>query len=275
MQRAVTTTLRALTPRDLPALHALSAEAGWPHRVQDWAMVLSLGEGLAACAPDGTILGTAMQWRWSATCATIGMVLVAQAQQGKGLGRQLMQGLLAADPTRAVMLNATLAGLGLYERLGFRPIGMVRQHQGIVTAPRVPLRLALPADVPALIALDEAAFGTPRSALIETLMATADIHVLERGGKLRGFAVRRTFGHGEAIGPVVAETEDDATALAAAVLRPGFQRIDIPAEAASLAAWLTQAGLPAVDEVTVMTRGAWPHSAGGVRRFALASQALG
>jgi GNAT superfamily N-acetyltransferase len=270
---------RAVTLHDLPALHALSAEAGWPHRAQDWSMLLSLGDGLAACAPNGAILGAAMQWRWSPSCATVGMVLVAQAQQGKGLGRQLMQGLLSADPARAVMLNATLAGLGLYERLGFRPIGMVRQHQGIVSPPPSwsamadHPRLALYGDAAALIALDAAAFGTPRPALIETL--AAEIRVIERAGAVRGFAARRTFGRGEAIGPLVAETEDDAITLVAALLRPGFQRIDIPADATSLAAWLTQAGLPAVDEVTVMTRGAWPHGAGGVRRFALASQALG
>jgi predicted N-acetyltransferase YhbS len=270
---------RALTLHDLPALRALSAEAGWPHRAQDWAMMLSLGDGLAACAPDGTILGTAMQWRWSATCATIGMVLVAQAQQGKGLGRQLMQSLLSADSTRATMLNATLAGLGLYERLGFRPIGMVRQHQGTISplpswsAKADHPRFARHGDAAALIALDAAAFGTPRTALIQTLMP--EIRVIERAGTLRGFAAIRTFGHGEAIGPVVAETEDDAIAMVVALLRPGFQRIDIPAEATSLAAWLAQTGMPAVDEVTVMTRGAWPNAQPGARRFALASQALG
>jgi predicted N-acetyltransferase YhbS len=305
MQRAVT--LRALDARDLEAVHALAAAVGWPHRAQDVAMMLSLGQGVAACGPDGAILGSAMRWDWPADCGTVGMVLVAPAAQGKGIGRQLMQGLLAAVPARAWRLHATLAGLGLYERLGFRPMGIVRQHQGIIGEqspsrsakadhPRLgpcvdreshgfsafaeddgggSLRSVQPADLSALIALDHAAFGAPRAALIARLTADGEIRVLERGGKLRGFVARRSFGRGETIGPLVAETEDDAIALAGAVLRPGFQRIDIPAEATALAAWLTRAGLAAVDAVTVMIRGEWPAVGGTARRFALASQALG
>jgi GNAT superfamily N-acetyltransferase len=269
--------LRKLQQSDLPVLHALSAAVGWPHREQDWGLFLSLGEGLAACAPDGAILGTAMRFRWAADYATVGMVLVAPSQQGRGLGRQLMQALLDADAAQAVMLNATEAGLGLYERLGFRPIGMVCQHQGIVATPSVEseLRQACAKDLSGLVALDAAAFGASRVPLIERLMAEGEIRMLDNGGKLRGFGVRRLFGHGETIGPLVAETEDDAIALVAGLLRPGFQRIDIPVAAKTLAAWLTQAGLVAVDSVTVMTRGAWPNSRDGKRRFALASQALG
>jgi GNAT superfamily N-acetyltransferase len=269
--------LRKLQQSDLPVLHALSTAVGWPHREQDWALFLSLGEGLAACAPDGAILGTAMRFRWSPDCATVGMVLVAPSQQGRGLGGHLMQAVLDADHARAVMLNATEAGLGLYERLGFRPIGLVCQHQGTVTAPTLESGVcrAQAADLSALVTLDAAAFGVSRAPLIQRLMAEGEIGVLENGGKLSGFAVRRPFGHGHAIGPLVAETEDDAIALVAGLLRPGFQRIDIPVAAKTLAAWLTQAGLVAVDSVTVMTRGAWPNSRDGKRRFALASQALG
>jgi GNAT superfamily N-acetyltransferase len=268
--------LRQLRHGDLNALPSLSAAVGWPHREDDWALFLSLGEGLAACAPDGAILGTAMRWRWSPACATVGMVLVAPSQQGKGLGRQLMQALLDAEPERAVMLNATQAGLGLYERLGFRPIGMVCQYQGIVatTPQQSALRPAQAADLSALVAMDAAAFGAARAPLIERLMAEGDIRVIDRGGRLRGFAVRRPFGRGETIGPLVAEHEDDAIALIAAVMRQGFQRIDIPVQAKTLAAWLTSARLVPVDSVTTMTRGAWPKT-GAMRRFALASQALG
>jgi hypothetical protein len=137
------------------------------------------------------------------------------------------------------------------------------------------VRRAQAGDLSGLVALDAAAFGASRAPLIERLMTEGDIRVLENGGILRGFAVRRAFGRGETIGPVVAETEDDAIALVASVLRPGFQRIDIPVAAKTLAAWLTRVGLVAVDSVTVMTRGAWPDSREGKRRFALASQALG
>ncbi len=263
-------TLRALDARDIPALHALSAGVGWPHRARDCAMLLALGQGIAACGADGAIHGTAMRWDWSDDCATIGMVLVAPAHQGKGLGRQLMQALLESKPGRAVMLNATLAGLALYEKLGFRPIGLIHQHQGMVSSwPESPADPG-PATSAALTALDRAAFGAARPGLIDRLVAEADIRATPRA-----FAARRAFGRGETIGPVVAETEAEAIALVAGLLRPGFQRIDIPAEAATLGAWLTQAGLLIADRVTVMIRGNWPAADAKRRRFALASHALG
>jgi hypothetical protein len=52
-------------------------------------------------------------------------------------------------------------------------------------------------------------------------------------------------------------------------------RIDIPAQAEGLAAWLTAAGLPAIDTVTVMLRGSWPAIGTGLRRYGLALQAWG
>ncbi len=69
------------------------------------------------------------------------------------------------------------------------------------------------------------------------------------------------FGRGMIIGPVVAPSEDEAIALVAAAAKaapPGVLRVDIPANAEGLAAWLTAAGLPAIDTVTIMLRGNWP-----------------
>jgi GNAT superfamily N-acetyltransferase len=272
-----TVTIRALRCEDLAAAACLSEAVGWPHRADDWAFVLMLGEGVAACAPDGTLLGTALRWRWSDACANVGMVLVAPAQQGRGLGRRLMQAVLAGDEVQGVMLNATQAGYGLYEGLGFRPVGTVCQHQGVVAgglyAP--PLRSPTRGEGEGIFRLDRAAFGVARSALLQRLLAEGECRVILREGMLHGFAVRRTFGRGDAIGPVVAQSEADAIALVASLLRPGFQRIDIPGHATALAAWLTQAGLVAVDSVTAMVRGAWPVGEGRARRFALASQAFG
>jgi GNAT superfamily N-acetyltransferase len=274
MQRIVG--VRALRRDDLAAVAALSEAAGWPHRAEDWALLLTLGEGVAACAGDGTVLGTALRWRWSERCASVGMVLVAPAQQGRGLGRQLMQALLAGVEAGAVMLNATRAGFGLYERLGFRTVGVVCQHQGIFAGSQTPPPRPSPASGEGEeVALDGAAFGVVRPGLLERLLAEGESSVIVREGRLVGFAVRRIFGRGDAIGPVVAQSEADAIALVASLLRPGFARIDIPAEAAGLAAWLTQAGLVAVDSVTAMVRGVWPVGGGPARRFALASQAFG
>ena len=79
------------------------------------------------------------------------------------------------------------------------------------------------------------------------------------------------------IGPVVAPGEDEAIALVAAAAKaapPGVLRVDIDAEAEGLAAWLTTAGLPAIDTVTSCCAAIGPRRQ-GPRRFGLALQAWG
>jgi hypothetical protein len=140
------------------------------------------------------------------------------------------------------------------------------------------LRRAVPGDRAQLCALDAAVFGADRSALIGSLLATGDAWLVDRAGQPAGFVVLRDFGRGMIIGPVVASSEDEAIALVAAAAKaapPGVLRVDIPANAEGLAAWLTAAGLPAIDTVTVMLRGNWPATWQGLQRFGLALQAWG
>jgi hypothetical protein len=175
--------------------------------------------------------------------------------------------------------------LRLYERLGFGRIGLVRQHQariaGALAGPRppaVPVRRAVPADYDRLCALDAAAFGADRTALIARLLMAGEAWVVDDGARAAGFAILREFGRGQMIGPVVAASEDAAIALAAAAAsaaRAGVLRVDIPAHAQRLADWLIEAGLPPIDTVTTMLRGGWPAASNGVQRFGVALQAVG
>jgi GNAT superfamily N-acetyltransferase len=275
------TTLRPMHAGDLTAMHGLARQMSWPHRAEDCAQMLALGAGLVAADAGGATVGVGLRWSFG-DVGTIGMVLVAPERQGRGIGRALMQALIADSGSRALMLNATAEGLPLYEKLGFVSTGLVRQHQGRLSglppAPGVPLRRAMPADHAALCALDAAIFGTDRTALIGTLLANGDAWLVDRGGQPSGFAILRAFGRGMIVGPIVGSGEDDAIALMAAATKaapPGVLRVDIPAEAERLAAWLTAAGLPAIDTVTVMLRGSWPATGLGSRRFGLALQAWG
>jgi len=270
--------LRPMRAADLPAAHGLSMRLDWPHRLEDWRLFLELGSGLVALDPSGALAGTAMFWSFGARATGIGMVIVAGTHQRQGIGRRLMAAVQAGATTRGLMLNATEAGLGLYESLGFRALGRIRQHQGVFAGaepdPRV--RAARRSDQPTLLALDRAAFGADRRVVLDRLWgAAADCRLIETDGRVSGFAMRREFGRGEIVGPLVAETEADAMALVGSMARPGFLRIDIPAAASAFGEWLTGLGLPAVDTVVAMTRGDWPFGEGPARRFGLASQALG
>lgn len=276
------TTLRPIHAGDLAAMHALAQQMSWPHRPEDCAQLLALGDGVVAVDATGLTVGVGLRWSFGRDVGTIGLVLVAPDRQGRGIGRALMNALIADSGSRALMLNATAEGLPLYEKLGFVSAGLVRQHQGRLSvlppAPEVPLRRAVPADHAALCALDAAVFGADRSAVIRSLLAGGDAWLLDRAGQPAGFAILRAFGRGMIVGPVVAASEDEAIALVAAAAKAapsGVLRADVLGSAERLAAWLTAAGLPAIDTVTVMLRGSWPATRTGLQRFGLALQAWG
>lgn len=277
--------LRPMTAADLPRAHALTAELRWPHRPADWEQVFAHAEGIVA-ERDGELVATALRWRWGERHATIGLVIVAPACQGRRLGHRLMSALLEGLDAHTVLLHATADGRGLYERLGFVRTGELRQHQGV--AQPAPL-VALPSgwrlrpaglhEAPALQALDAAARGMPRGALIDDLLASADACVvLDHDNEPRGFAMLRRFGRGHAIGPVVAPDAEGAKALIAhlAGLNAGhFTRIDIDF-ASGLAEWLESIGLLRVDAPTTMVRGTpLVTPPGGPALFAIVTQAVG
>lgn len=276
--------LRAMTAADLAAAYALTNELRWPHRPADWKQAFRLGEGMIA-ERDGAVVGVGMRWRWGDQQATIGLIVVTPACQGRRIGHRLMSALLDELEGCSVLLHATSEGRGLYERLGFTRIGEVRQHQGtaqpsppIALKPEQRLRPATKADAPALCALDAAARGMHREALIDELLHDAQaMVVLDHDGSPRGFATLRRFGRGHAIGPVVAPDAEGAKALIAhlAGLNAGrFTRIDIDFES-GLAEWLESLGLLRVDAPTTMLRGAPLPALPASRLFAIVTQAFG
>jgi ribosomal protein S18 acetylase RimI-like enzyme len=276
--------LRAMGAQDIEAAQALTAELSWPHRASDWEQALRHGEGLIA-ERDGTVIGTGLRWRWGQRHATIGLIIVAPACQGRRIGHRLMSALLEGLDDCSVLLHATADGRGLYERLGFVRVGELRQHQG-TALPSPPialdagwrLRPAGQADLDVLAALDTQARGMPRRELIADLLANAEATVvLDHEGQARGFAMLRRFGRGHVIGPVIAASDTGARALIAHLsgLNAGrFTRIDIDF-ATGLGEWLESLGLLRVDAPTTMVRGPALATTPEVRLFAIVTQALG
>jgi len=270
--------LRAMTASDLAAAHALTSELRWPHRPADWEEAFRHGEGVIA-ERDGQVIGTALRWRWGPRHATIGLVVVLPACQGRRIGHRLMSAVLEGLHDQTVLLHATPEGRGLYERLGFVRSGELRQHQGIALDEGRRLRPAGHSDLAALKALDAAARGMPRDALIEDLIANAEATVvLDEQQEARGFAMLRRFGRGHAIGPVVAPDVEGAKALIAHLAGANagrFTRIDIDF-ASGLAEWVESLGLLRVDAPTAMLRGpALASPPGGPTLFAIVTQAIG
>ncbi|CAI0777937.1 GNAT family N-acetyltransferase [Serratia quinivorans] len=276
--------LRPMIDTDLPAAFELSQQIQWPHRLEDWQQAWSLGAGVIAEA-EGQVVGCALRWLWGEQRATLGLVIVAEQQRGQGIARAMLQQLMAPLTPYQIHLVATEQGKPLYRQLGFIEQGTLAQHQcrelPMRNAQPLPegllLRPALASDIALLSELDFAASGLRRQPLLAEILASAEqALVLERHGMAVGFALRRRFGHGSMIGPVVAPELADAVILIDALCRPcsgQFVRVDTPLTT-GLGEWLNQRGLPCVDTPTIMVRGT-PHRPDChlAQTFALVSQA--
>ncbi len=258
---------RPMTSADIPTAHAMSLAVSWPHRPEDWQFGLDTGTGFVA-ELNGTVIGTALCWKHGPQRASLGLVIVSDAYQGRGIGRTLMQMLLAEAGDRVTFLHATPAGQPLYEKLGFSVCGLLNQHQGRVTETLpvalpdgLHLRDAQAGDVAVLSDLATRATGLERHAMLAALFQVGTGVVLERDGAIIGFSVFRSFGRGYVIGPVVATASADdlhAKALIGHWLagrENEYIRVDVP-DGSSVDDWLAEQGLPCVDSVVKMVRNA-------------------
>lgn len=277
------TTTPALSPNDelcfLPfdASHLagalrLSQEAGWPHRAEDWALTLSVSQGVVALA-GGEVVGTALCSVFG-DVAAMNMIIVDARMRGRGIGRSLMTHILALGGARELRLVGTADGLPLYEKLGFVTTGQIVQHQGIVqgVAP-VPEVVAGGAyDLDRLAEMDLAASGMTRRPLISSIATAGDVLMAEQG-----FGVLRTFGRGRVLGPVIAADIATARALIAAAAhrcQGQFLRLDMPKEH-ELSAYVETFGLQKAGGGTVMHMAQHPTAPPLFHTYALVSQAFG
>jgi hypothetical protein len=256
-----------------------------------------------ADAPDGRgLAGAVVLTQWDAGYAAVGMMLVAARYGGQGLGRALMEHLLrAAGDGATVTLFATDLGRPLYEKLGFEPVrrnvsftghfrpgsdnSKRREASGT-------LRDATAADLPAILAVDRAAFGADRGRILTHFPAFADrIAVLEADGPgAAGPATDRPAGAGivgyaaawrngpasTVIGPLVAPDGEAAKRLIAELAaRAGTPvRLDLDPDRPELPGWADAHGLAPTGRTVVMARG--PRGPRGIpeRLFAPISVAL-
>jgi len=277
-------TIRPMTEADISQAHQLSVGVSWPHRPEDWRLVLEVGHGFVACDAIDRALASAMWWPYGPHFATIGMVITSPRLQMQGAGRRLMDTIFEQAGERDLRLNATRAGYRLYRSLDFQPIGRIFQHQGRAQAPvgaapdEFAVRPMTAADGEAIAQLDADAYGADRSRVIAALMKLATGTVIERDGRVAGFALCRRFGRGHVVGPIVAESDEAAIAL----LRPHviahdgqFLRVDTAQEQGRFGGFLEECGMTVYDTVTTMVRGHNHGPRGEARTFGLVTQALG
>jgi predicted N-acetyltransferase YhbS len=260
--------IRRLGPGDLKACVALSVDRGWSPEKAKWSLLLAAAEAFGIDAPDGRgLAGAVVLTRWGPDLASVGMMLVAARYGRRGLGRALMEHLLAAAGGATVTLFATDMGRPLYEKLGFQPVRRSVSFVGRFTGPddngKLPAsRLAAEADLPAIFNVDKAAFGADRSHVLRWLPALAEqVRVVESGGEITGYAAAwRPHVTSTVLGPVVAVSAEAAKRLITDLAERAHTpvRLDLDPDRSELPGWAYVRGLEPVSRTLVMAHGDLP-----------------
>jgi GNAT superfamily N-acetyltransferase len=281
--------IRRLQPDDLKRCVALSVDRGWSPERSKWSLLLTASEAFGVDAPDGRgLAGAVVLTRWGPGLASVGMMLVAARYGRRGLGRGLMEHVLAEAVGATVTLFATDLGRPLYEQLGFLPVrrnvsfvGAFRPGRADASGPAGAAgpagftRPATEADLPAILAVDRAAFGADRGNVLTRLPGFADrIAVLADGS---GYAAAwRNTPSSTVVGPLVAPDAVAAEQLIAdlAAHAHGSIRLDLDPDRPELPAWAHKHGLEPVGRTLVMAHGELQDRGAPDRLFAPISVAL-
>jgi GNAT superfamily N-acetyltransferase len=242
-----------MTDADLEDGLRLSRASGWNQAIGDWRLLLSLGPGLFRVGlEDGVVVASGGAVRYGDALAWICMILVDPARRGHGIGTRIFDEVLAranaavrTGGLRAVGLDATPAGHGIYLQCGFQdegglvrvraegPVGSALESRsrgpGAIQdltptlAPRV--RPLTAEDLPAVLARDREVFGADRGAVLRWALATApDLAWISSAGGTVAYCFGRHGDHSDQVGPVVADDLGPARDLLRACLARPWSR---------------------------------------------------
>jgi GNAT superfamily N-acetyltransferase len=250
--------LRCLAESDLPGALELSASANWNQNAADWRAMLALGEGWGIDDVDAQgrerLAASIVVLPYGDAFAWVSMVLVLPGFQRRGHASRLLRHALAWLEARGMtaVLDATPAGHAVYAQEGFVDTwGFARYRRERASAP--PDRPAGPAtralrdeDWPAIAAMDAAAFGADRLALLHRLAQRwpRAARVAFEAGRLRGFVFGRDGREAQQIGPLCADELPTAMRLLADVLpeASGPIYLDLLDDKNALLPWLERQG---------------------------------
>jgi GNAT superfamily N-acetyltransferase len=214
---------------------------------------------------DGRIVGSnCLDER--AVVAGVGPITVYPEAQNSGVGRKLMEAVLARASARGFagvrLVQAAFhnRSLSLYTRLGFNVREPLSCMQGRTVARHVEgctVGSAGPTDIEECNQLARAVHGLDRGKELADAVRQGSASVVRRGGRITGYSTAMAF-----FGHSVAETNLDLQAMIASVESFGGPGILVPTRNSSLMRWCLSEGLRVVQPMTLMTMGLYSEPAG-------------
>ncbi|GAA1794307.1 GNAT family N-acetyltransferase [Actinomadura chokoriensis] len=269
--------VRLLGLGDLGACQRLAKDREWGREDRKWRFLFSVGNVYGVDDGDGGLAGTVVSTPYGKDVAAISMVLVAKRFERRGLGGRLMRHVMDNAGTASLCLTATDYGRPLYERLGFRTVGLCTAYQGVSDGPSkrnvsVPVEAN---DMPAVHALDTEVFGADRSHVVEGLPFFCEtLRVVRDGTGIAGYGGAWRNGDRVLVGPVIARDAGTALALVDEIVPEGPVRLDVDHRHPELIAWAEDRGLRPAFTTAIMEYGA-PIANDPSRLFLPVAQALG
>lgn len=214
---------------------------------------------------DGVALGSAFVDERDVV-AGVGPVTIEPSAQDDGIGRALMEAVLARETARAacsirlVQTAYHYRSLALYTKLGFvtrEPLSVMQGTPPAFSVPGCGARRAREDDLASCNALCLSVHGHTREHELADAIAAGTAQVVERRDHISGYATG--FGYGW---HAVAETNEDLIALLSAAEAFIGLGILVPTRNGQLMRWCLDQGMRIVQQSTLMTIGLYSEPAG-------------
>lgn len=254
-----------------------AATEGWNPGLEDAeAFYAADPDGFFIASEDGKPVAAISVVNHTDAFAFLGLYIVLPAYRGRGIGLALWNHALEHAGSRIVGLDGVPEQQANYTSSGFAHAGGTTRFTGAVKPLADPDIKVIQGgdDTSHLIAAEAAASGVVKAAYLKTWFTQTKTRVTFQLGD-KAFCTVRECQEGAKIGPLIAQTKDEAERLMrhAAQMVPGPISIDVPHSAAPLTALCDTLGMTAGFSTARMYRGTGPVAPAGF--FSVTSLELG
>ncbi|MEO9894140.1 GNAT family N-acetyltransferase [Aurantibacter sp.] len=217
-------TIRPMLIEDMDSIMQLKNAEQWNQTELDWSLLINLNPKhcFVACYKN-KILGTVTAMIYGNKLAWIGMMLVSKDYRGLGIGKLLMNTIIESlKSITSIKLDATLAGIPVYKKLGFKTTQEVLRMTStlLLSLKEAPLydttlQPITKNNINEIAEFDKKAYGVNRLALFMQLLKQENTNnwCLRKKGEITGFILGRNGSKYYQIGPLIAQSTSDSKIL--------------------------------------------------------------
>jgi GNAT superfamily N-acetyltransferase len=261
----MTTEIRQLSLPDVAELLVWAKAEGWNPGIDDAAPFLAADpSGFFGCFADGRMAAGISAVTSGPDFGFIGLYISHPDFRGRGYGRQVWDAGMVHLGDRTVGLDGVPAQQDNYRGMGFAAAYRTWRYSGRFLPSNIdPSVSAIGPDLlPAIAAFDRRHYPGPRPEFLASwLDGSRTVRAIIRNGVVTAYGVLRKCHEGYKIGPLFAESEDDASRIFVALCARSngeMVAIDVPELAAGFSAYLDDLAFEKGFDTMRMYRGAAP-----------------